>query len=308
MVALLFFLLRLLVSPFRPIGRLEAENAALRRQLIVLQRQVRGRVQFTNSDRLFFLQLYRWFPSIVKAMTAIRPETLVRWHRAGFRRYWRWKSRNLGGRPPIDAGLRALIRRMSIENMLWGAPRIQGELLKLGFAVAQSTVAKLSFPKIRSAGFARQRRIRASSNAMFAIVYLLGTFIADLFKSRRRLEVENLILRHQLNIILRRQPQRLRLRGSDRALMIWMTRRWPNLLALARVVQPATILRWHRAGFRTYWRWKSQGRPGRPRIEHELRYLIRRMSKENPLWGAPRIHGELLKLGLEVRSQRFRSI
>jgi hypothetical protein len=142
MVALLFFLLRLLVSPFRSISRLEAENAALRRQLIVLQRHVRGRVQFTNSDRLFFLQLYRWFPSIVKAMTTIRPETLVRWHRAGFRRYWRWKSRNLGGRPPIDAGLRALIRRMSIENMLWGAPRIHGELLKLGFAVAQSTVAK----------------------------------------------------------------------------------------------------------------------------------------------------------------------
>src|SRR6266481_9114091 len=84
MVALLFFLLRLLVSPFRSISRLEAENAALRRQLIVLQRQVRGRVQFTNSDRLFFLQLSRWFPSIVKAMTTIRPETLVRWHRAAF--------------------------------------------------------------------------------------------------------------------------------------------------------------------------------------------------------------------------------
>jgi hypothetical protein len=142
MVALLFFLLRLLVSPFRSISRLEAENAALRRQLIVLRRQVRARVQFMNSDRLFFLQLYRWFPSIVKAMTTIRPETLVRWHRAGFRRYWRWKSRNLGGRPPIDAGLRALIRRMSIENVLWGAPRIQGELIRLGFAVAQSTVAK----------------------------------------------------------------------------------------------------------------------------------------------------------------------
>src|ERR1700745_691791 len=134
MVALLFFLLRLLLSPFKPISRLEAENAALRRQLIVLQRQVRGRVQFTNSDR--------WFPSIVEAMATIRPETLVRWHRAGFRRYWRWKSRNPGGRPPIDAGLRALIRKMSIENVLWGAPRIHGELLKLGFAVAQSTVAK----------------------------------------------------------------------------------------------------------------------------------------------------------------------
>src|SRR5438094_4657514 len=82
--------------------------------------------------------------------------------------------------------------------------------------------------------------------------------------------------------------------------MVWMTRLWPSLLALARAVQPATILRWHRAGFRTYWRWKSQGRPGRPKIEHELRNLIRRMSKENPLWGAPRIHGELLKLGFEV--------
>src|SRR5262245_19110444 len=113
MAALLFFLLRLLVSPFRSISRLEAENAALRRQLIVLQRQVRGRVQFTNSDRPFFLQLYRWFPSIVKAMTTIRPETLVRCHRAGFRRYWRWKSRNLGGRPPIDANLRCVRQRAS---------------------------------------------------------------------------------------------------------------------------------------------------------------------------------------------------
>jgi hypothetical protein len=114
-------------------------------------------------------------------------------------------------------------------------------------------------------------------------MYLLGTFIAHLLKSRRWLEVENLFLRHQLNIILRRPSQRLRLHGSDRALMVWMTRLWPSL-PLARVVQPATILRWHRAGFRTYWRWKSQGRPGRPRIEHELRDLIRRMSKENPLW------------------------
>jgi transposase InsO family protein len=129
-------------SPFKSNSRLEAENAALRHQLTVLQRKVRGRVQFTNSDRLFFLQLYRWFPSVLKAITIIRPETLVRWHRAGFRRYWRWKSRSLGGRPRIAADLRALIRRMSVDNLLWGAPRIHGELFKLGFAVAQSTVAK----------------------------------------------------------------------------------------------------------------------------------------------------------------------
>jgi transposase InsO family protein len=142
MAALVFLLLNLVTSLFKSKSRLEAENAALRQQLIVVQRKVRGRIQFTNSDRLFFIQLYRWFPSILKAMTIIRPETLVRWHRAGFRRYWRWKSRNLGGRPQIAADLRALIRRMSVENLLWGAPRIHGELLKLGFAVAPSTVAK----------------------------------------------------------------------------------------------------------------------------------------------------------------------
>jgi hypothetical protein len=103
----------------------------------VLGRKVGGRVRLTNGDRLFFIQLYRGFPSVLKVITVIRPETLVRWHRAGFRRYWRWKSRLFGGRPQISAELRALIRRMSIENPLWGAPRIHGELLKLGFEVAQ---------------------------------------------------------------------------------------------------------------------------------------------------------------------------
>jgi transposase InsO family protein len=142
MTALLCFFLTLLASPFKSKSRLEAENAALRHQLIVLQRRVRGRVQLTNGDRLFLIQLYRWFPSVLKAITIIRPETLVRWHRAGFRQYWRWKSRLLGGRPKIAAELRALIRRMSAENPLWGAPRIHGELLKLGFEVAQSSVAK----------------------------------------------------------------------------------------------------------------------------------------------------------------------
>jgi transposase InsO family protein len=142
MVALIFFLLNLGASIFKPKSRLEAENAALRRQLAVLQRKVRGRVQFTNSDRLFFIQLYRWCPSVLRAMVLVRPETLVRWHRAGLRRYWRRKSRSTGGRPPIHAELGALIRRMSVDNRLWGAPHIHGELLKLGFAVAQSTVAK----------------------------------------------------------------------------------------------------------------------------------------------------------------------
>jgi len=142
MIALLFFALAILASPFKSKRRLAAENAALRQQLTALRRQVRGRVRLTNNDRLFFVQLYRWFPSVLRVMTVIHPETLVRWHRAGFRCYWRWKSRAVGGRPQIEADLRVLIRRMSVENPLWGAPRIHGELLKLGFQVAQSTVAK----------------------------------------------------------------------------------------------------------------------------------------------------------------------
>jgi hypothetical protein len=141
MIGLLCFVLAVLASPFKSKIRLEAENAALRHQLIVLRRKLRGRVQLVNSDRWFFVQMYRWFPSILKVLTIIRPETLVRWHRAGFRSYWRWKSRSLGG-PQIETDLRALIRRMGVENPLWGAPRIHGELLKLGFEVAQSSVAK----------------------------------------------------------------------------------------------------------------------------------------------------------------------
>jgi transposase InsO family protein len=142
MIELLCFILAVLASPFKSNTRLEAENAALRHQLIVLRRKVKGRAHLTNNDRWFFIQMYRWFPSIMEVLVIIRPETLVHWHRAGFRHYWRWKSRSPGGRPQIETDLRALIRRMNVENPLWGAPRIHGELLKLGFEVAQSSVAK----------------------------------------------------------------------------------------------------------------------------------------------------------------------
>jgi hypothetical protein len=135
---------------------------------------------------------------------------------------------------------------------------------------------------------------------MFAILYALGMFVADLVKSRSRLEAENMLFRHQLNIALRLAPPRFRLRGGDRALLIWMTRLWPSLIGVVQVVQPETILRWHRAGVKVFWRWKSRNRAGRPKIDRGLRDLIRPMSRENPLWGASRIHGELLMLGFEV--------
>jgi hypothetical protein len=116
MIGLLCFVMAVLASPFKSTVRLEAENAVLRHQLIVLRRRLHGRVRLTNHDRWFFIQLYRWFPSILQVLTIIRPETLVRWHRAGLRCCWRWKSRPSGGRPRIDAELRVLIRRMSMDK------------------------------------------------------------------------------------------------------------------------------------------------------------------------------------------------
>jgi transposase InsO family protein len=135
---------------------------------------------------------------------------------------------------------------------------------------------------------------------MLALLRTLGFWVGDLLKSRRRLQAENLFLRHQLNIALRKAPPRPRLRGIDRALLVWMTRFYPELINWAQVVKPETILRWHRAGFKAFWRWKSRMRAGRPKIDRGLRDLIQRTSQENPLWGAPRIHGELLMLGFDV--------
>src|SRR5260370_35835125 len=96
-----WLVLAVLASPFKSKSRLEAENAVLRHQLIVLRRKLKGRARLTNSDRWFFVQMYRCFPSILKVVTIVQPETLVSWHRAGFRRYWRWKSRRRGARPGI---------------------------------------------------------------------------------------------------------------------------------------------------------------------------------------------------------------
>jgi transposase InsO family protein len=136
---------------------------------------------------------------------------------------------------------------------------------------------------------------------MFAVLHATAILIANLFKSRRRLEAENIVLRHQLNIALRRAPPRLRLSGMDRAILVCLVRLWPDLVGTTiQVVKPETVLRWHRAGFRAFWRWKSRRRTGRPTIDRDLRDLIQRMSQENPLWGASRIHGELLMLGFQV--------
>src|SRR5262245_6174275 len=142
MTDLLRLMLAVLASLFKPRAELEAEILVLQQQVNVLRRRMPKRPVLTNIDRLVFVWLYHWFPSTVGVLAIIRAETVIRWHRVGFRAYWRWRSRKQVGRPKVSAELRTLIAEMSRANPLWGAPRIHGELLKLGFEVGQSTVPK----------------------------------------------------------------------------------------------------------------------------------------------------------------------
>jgi hypothetical protein len=135
---------------------------------------------------------------------------------------------------------------------------------------------------------------------MVALLTRLMLVLRARFMSRARLEAENLVLRQQLLVLNHRLPARLLLRNIDRLILVWLYRRFPSLLDAIIIVKPKTVLRWHRRGFRAYWRWKSWRRGGRPRIDCELRALIRRISRENATWGAPRIHCELLMLGINI--------
>jgi hypothetical protein len=142
MLSLVELLFGWLASFLRSHRRLQAENIVLRHQVDILRRRLAGRLRLSNVDRLVFVWLYRLCPAVVDAVAIVRPETLIRWHRQGFRAFWRWKSRSRAGRPAVSAEIRELIREMSRANCLWGAPRIHGELLKLGIDVGQTSVAK----------------------------------------------------------------------------------------------------------------------------------------------------------------------
>jgi hypothetical protein len=131
-----------LVLLFRSRVSLEAEILILRHQLNIQRRQLPKRLAFSAMDRLIFVGLYRLAPNTIKALTIVKPDTVIRRHRAGFRLYWRWKLRHRSGRPTVPLEIRPLIREMSIANPLWGAPRIHGELLKLGIDIGQTSVAK----------------------------------------------------------------------------------------------------------------------------------------------------------------------
>ena len=175
MVTFLTQLLLAIRSRFTRRARLEAENLLLREQLVVLRRKSPKRMRLWNIDRLLFVWLYRVYPSLLDSIIIVQPETLIHWHRSGFRAYWRWKSRQVGARPRIDSEMRALIRRMSRENLLWGAPRIHGELLMLGIEVAESTVGRY---------MVRRRRPPSQGWKTFLRNHAAGIASLDLFVVR----------------------------------------------------------------------------------------------------------------------------
>jgi hypothetical protein len=131
-----------LVGLFRSRASREVEILTLRHQLNVMRRKSPKRLTFSSIDRLVFSGLYRFAPGMLNALIIVKPETVIRWHRVGFRAYWRWKSRSNRGRPKRPVEIRQLIREISLANPLWGAPRIHGELLMIGIDVGQTTVAK----------------------------------------------------------------------------------------------------------------------------------------------------------------------
>src|SRR6516225_1151682 len=130
------------------------------------------------------------------------------------------------------------------------------------------------------------------------------TFLAvvpSILRSRAAVELENLALRHQIGVLQRSAAKRANLTSGDRLFWICLSRLWREWRSALAIVKPETVVAWHRAGFRRFWTWKvRRGQPGRPVISREVRGLIRRMCRENPSWGAPRVHGELLKLGIDI--------
>jgi putative transposase len=165
-----------LLTTLRDCGRsraiLQLEILALRHQLHVLERSRRGRLPLTRLDRLLWVWFSRVWSQWRSALVIVKPETVISWHRRGFRSYWAWKSRHRTGRPQVDPEVRALIRTMSAANPLWGAPRIHGELLKLGLTVSQGTVAKCML---------RQRRPPSQTWRTFLANHVHQLIAADFF-------------------------------------------------------------------------------------------------------------------------------
>src|SRR6201982_1483150 len=136
---------------------------------------------------------------------------------------------------------------------------------------------------------------------MLSFLTAVFATLSSVFRSRSAFQLENLALRHQIGVLQRVGRKRPKLMPRDRLLWVWLSRIWSGWRSALAIVKPETVIAWHRVGFRLFWTWKvRRGRPGRPVVSREVRNLIRRMCRENPSWGAPRVHGELLKLGIDI--------
>src|SRR6478735_2929671 len=186
----------MLLGLFRSKTSLEAEILALRHQLNVLRRTSLRRPVFSNFDRMILVCLYRIAPRILDAITIVEPETVIRWHRTGFRSFWRWKSRRRAGRPSVPPEIRQLIREISLANPLWGAPRIHGELLKLGIDVGQTSVSKYMAPRRRPPSQGWRTFLRNHADGIASIDLFVVPTISF------RLLYGLLVLRHDRRCIL----------------------------------------------------------------------------------------------------------
>ena len=275
MITILSALLSLLSFRVRSRASLELELIALRHQVTVLRRQHPSRLRLFSTDRLLWVWLYRVWPKALNAMVLVKPATVVQWHRKGFRLYWRWRSRRLG-RPKMSTEIRDLIRQMSLANPLWGAPRIHGELLKLGIEVSQATIGrylpwrpKVPSPTWRS--FLHNHLTDIAAIDMFVVATatfrLLYTLIV-LGHDRRRI-IHFDVIQNPTQVWLSRQ----------------MTEAFPWDTA------PRYLLRDRDA---------SYGPAFRDRVQlMGIKEVVTAPRSPWHLWGAPRIHGELLKLGFK---------
>src|SRR5262252_6753123 len=178
-------------------------------------------------------------------------------------------------------------------------PSLRGNRVRASTGNTTNGVRTKNFVRVEPVELARQERYFA--NAMFAIILSLLCSSRQGFRTRAAIQAEILALRHQLLVLQRSvRTHKMLLTASDRFLWVWLSRLWRDWRSALLIVKPETVIAWHRRGFRLYWSWKSRHPPGRPSLSAEVIALIRKMSQANPRWGAPRIHGELLKLGFEL--------
>ncbi len=301
MASVLVSLLHSLRSLARSRASLHLEILALRHQLAVVTRTRRPRLRLTSTDRVLWAWRSRNWRGWRSVLHIVKPETVVAWHRRGFRLFWTWKSRRRTGRPGVPADVRALIRELSTANPLWGAPRIHGELQKLGLVVSQSTVAKYMrrHPRPPSQTWQTFHTNHASQimaaalfvvptvtfRLLFVLVVLAGLLhsLRFLVRSRVALHLEILALRHQLAVVNRTRRPRLQLTATDRVLWAWLSRTWRRWRSVLHIVKPDTVVGWHRRGCRLFWTWKSRRPTGRRGVPADVRALIRELSTANPL-------------------------